>query len=171
MLTQLCTKLNDFFASGKQIFETLQANPVHGKQLLVQNHMATNAPTAVREWILPFLMHFTDLLKVLWTLWRSLRTKEASRKGAECGVGQLARLVGGSMLRQITEREMMQQQQGQLGSQQGLQQQGTRKQLQATQPQQQLAQVQQQEAQPQQPQQPQHPKPKKQQSHRWADSG
>ena len=39
-----------------------------GKQALVQARLAT-AQFAVRDWILPFMMHFTDLLKVLWTLW------------------------------------------------------------------------------------------------------
>ena len=68
-------KLNKFFTDGKQIKTVLEQQPQVGKQALVQARLATVAQFAVRDWILPFMMHFTDLLKVLWTLWTQLKRK------------------------------------------------------------------------------------------------
>ena len=95
VLTQLCNKLNKFFQDGKQIKAVLEAQPQQGKQLLVANRLATNVQFAVRDWILPFMMQFADLLKVLWTLWSGLKRRQQSNEGQRRGLEQLARLVGG----------------------------------------------------------------------------
>jgi hypothetical protein len=76
VLTQLCQKLNKYFADGKQIKAVLEQNPQQGKQMLVAHRLATNPQYAVRDWITPFMMLFTDLLKVLWTLWAQLKHKQ-----------------------------------------------------------------------------------------------
>ena len=76
VLTQLCQKLNKYFADGKQIKAVLEQHPQQGKQMLVAHRLATNPQYAVRDWITPFMMLFTDLLKVLWTLWAQLKHKQ-----------------------------------------------------------------------------------------------
>ena len=43
---------------------------------LVAHRLATNPQFAVRDWITPFMVLFTDLLKVLWTLWTQLKRKQ-----------------------------------------------------------------------------------------------
>ena len=77
VLTQLCQKLNKFFTDGKQIKALLDAQGALGKQTLVQNRIggAASVQYAVRDWIVPFMIQFTDLLKVLWTLWSQLKKK------------------------------------------------------------------------------------------------
>ena len=80
VLTPLCSKLNKFFTDGKQIKTVLEQQPQVGKQALVQARLATVAQFAVRDWILPFMMHFTDLLKVLWTLWAQLKRKQLDER-------------------------------------------------------------------------------------------
>ena len=76
VLTQLCQKLNKYFADGKQIKAVLEQHPQQGKQMLVTHRLATNPQFAVRDWIIPFMVLFTDLLKVLWTLWTQLKRKQ-----------------------------------------------------------------------------------------------
>ena len=90
VLTSLCQKLNKYFADGKQIKAVLEGNPQQGKQMLVAHRLATNAQFAVRDWITPFMILFTDLLKVLWTLWAQLKRKQL--EAAE--LAQLAEQAG-----------------------------------------------------------------------------
>ena len=102
----------------KQIRALLEAQGAQGKHVLVrQIPHATTAQYAVRDWILPFMLHFTDLLKVLWTLWAQLKrkqqeaemqklTEEKQRAAAE----QLAHLQG---MQQLAEEAAAAQQQTQ----------------------------------------------------------
>jgi len=103
VLTQLCTKLNKYFQDGKQIKSVLEQQPQQGKQLLVANRLATNAQFSVRDWILPFMMLFTDLLKVLWTLWTQLKRRQQLQDNQRRGVEQLARIVGELIVGQLAE--------------------------------------------------------------------
>jgi len=110
VLTQLCQKLNKFFTDGKMIKACLEQNPgPQGKQLLVQSRVGPDvkhAQFAMRDWILPFMMVFTDLLKVLWTLWthqkRRRREDEATRSACE----GIARLVGEKIVAQLADEEL-----------------------------------------------------------------
>ena len=71
VLNQLCQDLNKFFTDGKQVKQLLETQGMQAKQMLVMRiQNATSPQFAVRDWILPFMVQFTDLLKVLWTLWR-----------------------------------------------------------------------------------------------------
>ncbi|EOD25255.1 hypothetical protein EMIHUDRAFT_450495 [Emiliania huxleyi CCMP1516] len=110
VVTQLCQKINRHFTDGKTIRQCLETNPgSHGKQMLVQSLQLREIPSAdyaVREWILPFMMTFTDLLKVLWTLW----TQHAKRGAAEAEVRAscegIARLVGERIVAQLADEEL-----------------------------------------------------------------
>ena len=101
VLTQLCQKLNKFFTDGKQIKQILDSQPGTGKQTLVQNRIggATTAQYAVRDWIIPFMVQFTDLLKVLWTLWIELKKKNMRRIAVE----SIARQVGRCIVEQLAD--------------------------------------------------------------------
>ena len=103
MLTPLCSKLNKFFTDGKQIKTVLEQQPQVGKQALVQARLATVAQFAVRDWILPFMMHFTDLLKVLWTLWEQNKRKMKHGDSARRALEQLASIVGRCVVAQLGE--------------------------------------------------------------------
>ena len=83
----------------------LDAQPQNGKQLLVQNRVggATTAQFAVRDWILPFLLQFTDLLKVLWTLWTQQRRRNHRQAVERAGVDAIARQVGRCIVEQLSE--------------------------------------------------------------------
>ena len=105
VLTQLCNKLNSYFADGKKIKSLLESQPSNGKQQLVQLGIATNAATAVRDWILPFMMQFADLLKVLWTLWTALKRKQEVGETHKRAVEQIGRLVGNCIVQQLAEEE------------------------------------------------------------------
>ena len=90
VLTQLCQKLNKYFADGKQIKAVLEQHPQQGKQMLVAHRLATNPQFAVRDWITPFMVLFTDLLKVLWTLWTQLKRKQQRLRGDKLAEEQRA---------------------------------------------------------------------------------
>ena len=77
---------------GGLFFIWLMQQPQIGKQSLIgQLSGVTSAQYAVRDWILPFMAQFTDLLKVLWTLWTQLKTVE-NEEGAT--FQEAARLQG-----------------------------------------------------------------------------
>ncbi|KAL1507809.1 hypothetical protein AB1Y20_007417 [Prymnesium parvum] len=105
VLTQMCTKLNRYFNDGKQIKQVLESQPQHGKQLLVNGQLASSVQYAVRDWILPFMMAFTDLLKVLWTLWAQLKRKQQQSEAQLKAVEHIARLVGACIVGQLAEEE------------------------------------------------------------------
>ena len=42
---------------------------------------ATTPQYAVRDWLLPFMLQFTDLLKIMWQLWSTLKRKQVRRAG------------------------------------------------------------------------------------------
>lgn len=105
VLTRLCTKLNRYFNDGKQIKHVLETQPQHGKQMLVNNRLATNVQYAVRDWFLPFMLNFTDLLKVLWALWSQLKRKQQQTEEQSKAVAQIARLAGCCIVEQLAEEE------------------------------------------------------------------
>lgn len=104
-LTHICEKLSKFFQEGKQIKTVLEQQPQQGKQLLVANGLATSAQFAVRDWILPHMMHFTDLLKVLWTLWKQQKQKRRMLEAQQRSLEEIARLAGTCIVQQLTEEE------------------------------------------------------------------
>ena len=107
VLAELCRKLNKFFVDGKQIKNVLDAQPENGKMLLVNNRIGgvTSAQYAIRDWILPFMMHFTDLLKVLWTLLTQLKRKQHHSATQRVGIEGVARQVGRCIIEQLSEEE------------------------------------------------------------------
>ena len=105
VLTKLCTKLNKFFNEGKQIKALLEQQPQQGKALLVQNGFATNAQFAVRDWILPNMPTFTELLKALWTLWTALKRNQHGTSCQRIAIEHIARLVGTCIVQQLSEEE------------------------------------------------------------------
>ena len=94
-----------YFTDGKQIKQILEANPQQGKQLLMQNRMvtATSVQFAVRDWILPFMISFTELLKIMWQLWTTLKRKSQAVDTQRRGVEALARLAGSVIAKQVSE--------------------------------------------------------------------
>ena len=107
LLTQMCTKLNKFFNEGKQ-YKSLLEHDAHGKQLMLQLQQqkgvaAGNPQFVVREWILPFMLTFTDLLKVLWTLWTQLKQKRHASEAQRRSVEGIARVVGNCLVQQLEE--------------------------------------------------------------------
>ena len=107
VLSDVCRKLNKYFADGKTIKNMLDSSPHTGKQLLVGKLPGggTSAATVLRDWILPFLIQFTDLLKVLWTLWTKLKREKVLVERQRVGVEMVARQVGRCIIKQLAEEE------------------------------------------------------------------
>ena len=106
VLSDLCRKLNKYFTDGKSIKQVLDQQPQQGKQLLVPRLGAGGTPrTVVREWILPFMLDFTNLLKVLWTLWTKFKREKAGTERQRVGIEALARQVGRIIVEQLSEDE------------------------------------------------------------------
>ncbi|KAL3917240.1 MAG: hypothetical protein SGPRY_006483, partial [Prymnesium sp.] len=104
-LNQLCTKLNQYFSDGKQYKALLERN-AYGKGLMLQSQGATSfeaAQYAVRDWILPFMLTFANLLKVLWTLWTQLKRRNHTSDTGRRVVEGLARVAGSCVVKQLEE--------------------------------------------------------------------
>ena len=105
VLTQLCQKLNKFFTDGKQIKALLETQGANGKVMLVrQIQNATTPQYAVRDWILPFMIQFTDLLKIMWQLWSSLKRKQQASERVRRSIEGIARVSGRCIVQQIAEQ-------------------------------------------------------------------
>ena len=96
VLTDLCQKLNKYFTDGKQIKQLLEESP-HGKVQLKGHLNLPSVQFAVRDFFLPFMITFTDLLKEMWELWSTQRRQRRSLEG-------VARLVGSCLAKQLTEQ-------------------------------------------------------------------
>ena len=100
----MCTKLNKHFNEGKQ-YKTMLEREAHGKQQMLQliqsraQNTFANPQFVVREWILPFMLTFTDLLKVLWTLWTQLKRKQQTIEVQRRSIEGLAWVAGNCFLR------------------------------------------------------------------------
>jgi len=110
VLTHMCTKISQLFNEGRHYKAVLETNP-YGKGLMLKNQCAGPLPMeaaryAVRDWMMPFLLSFADLVKALWTLWTHLKRRKQQSETTRRAVESLARVASLCIVSQLDEARM-----------------------------------------------------------------
>ena len=110
VLANLCQQLNKYFADGHRIRKLIEQQSMMpqsmGKHAVAQlvTPSSSSPQFAVRDWILPFMVTFCELLKIIWQLWTNLVRKQQAMDAQRRSIEGLARLAGSAIVKQLTDQ-------------------------------------------------------------------
>ena len=110
VLSNLCQQLNKYFTDGHRIRQLIEQQSMMpqsmGKHAVAQLVMLSSSSSqfAVRDWILPFMVTFCELLKIIWQLWTNLLRKQHALDAQRRSIEMLARVAGSAIVKQLTDQ-------------------------------------------------------------------